>query len=120
MAQPLGRGLRTARHRGLTSPDQVRPPTALAATPNPDPGPGTCGQAAEPSAAGKARPKTARGGKSPQPPHSELNRWIEGKGEMRPDAGSDGEAVSALAGFDKKTWVPQLGLAPETRNVCPA
>jgi hypothetical protein len=39
---------------------------------------------------------------------------------MRPDAGSDGEAVSALAGFDKKTWVPQLGLASETRNVCPA
>ena len=35
MAQPVGRGLRPARHRGLTSPDPVRAPTARAATPNP-------------------------------------------------------------------------------------
>ena len=31
------------------------------------------------SAAVKTRPETARGDKSPQPPHSAFNRWIEAK-----------------------------------------
>src|SRR6266567_983137 len=47
--------------------------------PNPAPGPGSCGQAAEPSAAGKTRPKTPRGGQRPQSPHSAFSRWIEAK-----------------------------------------
>jgi|HubBroStandDraft_2_1064218.scaffolds.fasta_scaffold1881387_1 hypothetical protein len=40
MAQPLARRLRTARPRGLTSPDQVRTPRRKA-TPIPDLDPGT-------------------------------------------------------------------------------
>ena len=58
-----GRNLRAARPRGLTSPDPVRTPHAARHTP-PDPGPGTSGHAAEPSAAGQTRPKTPRGGES--------------------------------------------------------
>jgi hypothetical protein len=40
MAQPVGRGLRPARRRGLTSPDQVRTPrrkATRAPTPTPEP-----------------------------------------------------------------------------------
>ena len=39
MAEPVGRGLRAARRRGLTSPEAVRIPTAQAATPKPRPRP---------------------------------------------------------------------------------
>ena len=39
MAQPVGRGLRAARHSGLTSPEPVRTPTAPAATRTPSPSP---------------------------------------------------------------------------------
>jgi hypothetical protein len=37
MAEPLGRHPRPARRSGLTSPEQVRTPTAPAATPDPAP-----------------------------------------------------------------------------------
>ena len=75
----MGRGLRPARHRGLTSPDPVRTPTARAATRTPDPGPGPVDKPQNQSAAGKTRPETAREGKPPQPPHSAFSRWIEAK-----------------------------------------
>jgi hypothetical protein len=78
MAEPLAR-LRPAGDHGLTSPDRSAParPTGI---PTPDPGPGTCGHAAEPSAAGRTRPKTARGGERPETPHPAFNRWIQAQG----------------------------------------
>ena len=54
MAQPLARRLRTARPRGLTSPDQVRTPRRKA-TPIPDLDPGT----PEPRNPGTSEPKPA-------------------------------------------------------------
>jgi hypothetical protein len=40
MDEPVGRGLRPARHSGLTSPEPVPTPTAATATQTPDPGTG--------------------------------------------------------------------------------
>ena len=77
MAEPLAR-LRPAADRGLTSPDRSAP-HARKGIPTPDPGPGTCGHAAEPSAAGRIRPKAAPGGERPKTPHSAFNRWIQAK-----------------------------------------
>jgi hypothetical protein len=64
MAQPLARRLRTARPRGLTSPDQVRTPRRKA-TPIPDLDPGTPeprnpGRAAQQASGGTPTPRFTR------------------------------------------------------------
>ena len=56
--QPVGRGLRPARHRGLTSPEPVRSPDGPRGHPEPPtPGPGPVDKPQNKSAAGKTRRK---------------------------------------------------------------
>src|SRR6266576_3652198 len=82
MAEPLGRHPRPARRSGLTSPGQVRTPTAPAATPDPAPSqePWTSRTAGERQDA-HARNHLAKllAQESSRKRATRIDRWIEGK-----------------------------------------